>query len=283
LPNFEELRHKWNKDGYLAIDQIVHPKELDKLRDQIYRLIDNVPESELTSIFSTGKAQEKTRDQYFLSSGDKIRFFLEEKAQIKDGKLITPKHLAINKVAHYLHELDPIFKKFTRTPINITIAKQVLGYTNPVLCQSMYIMKQPKIGGAVPVHQDSTYLHTTPETVCGMWFPIDDAYKSNSCLWVAPGSHKGPLRSRFILNATRDGVIHVPPLDTITDWPDDKEYIPVEVKRGAVVIFHGRLCHKSDENTSNNTRHAYIFHLVEESAKWANDNWLQIGKLPKFE
>jgi len=236
--NCEELRQRWEKDGYLVIDNIVDHQELSKLKQRMNQLIDEVPNSELTSIFSTGK-QEYKRDEYFLSSGDKIRFFMEEKVEIKDDQLITPKHSAINKVAHALHELDPVFKKFTLSPTHVKIAKEVLGYTDPVICQSMYILKPPKIGGAVPVHQDSTYLFTTPESVCGMWFPIDDAYVGNACLWVAPGSHKGPLRTRYILKGNT--TTHIPPFDALqTPYPDNKEFVPLEVKKGGVVILQGR-------------------------------------------
>lgn len=39
-------------------------------------------------------------DDYFLNSGDKIRYFLEEDAVDADGKLNREKHLAVNKIGH---------------------------------------------------------------------------------------------------------------------------------------------------------------------------------------
>lgn len=38
-------------------------------------------------------------DDYFLESGDKIRFFFEPAAFGQDGKLNRPKELAVNKVS----------------------------------------------------------------------------------------------------------------------------------------------------------------------------------------
>lgn len=44
-------------------------------------------------------------DDYFLSSGDKIRYFLEQDAVGADGKLNREKHLAVNKIGHGAHYL----------------------------------------------------------------------------------------------------------------------------------------------------------------------------------
>jgi phytanoyl-CoA hydroxylase len=70
-------------------------------------------------------------DDYFLSSGDKIRFFLEDDAFDQQGNLTKPKEKSVNKIGHGepidaswriimierlskgLHELDPIFHRFT--------------------------------------------------------------------------------------------------------------------------------------------------------------------------
>jgi len=54
--------------------------------------------------FVTGDADQKyskhVGDDYFLDSGDKIRYFLEEDAVDNDGKLNRPKELAVNKIGH---------------------------------------------------------------------------------------------------------------------------------------------------------------------------------------
>src|SRR4030081_2915557 len=115
------------------------------------------------SIFST-KNQTATTDHYFLESGDRIRFFLEEEAVDDDGRVKRPKQLAVNKIGHALHDLDPTFDTFSRTPAAAELTAE-LGFTEPLLLQSMYIFKQPEIGGEVVCHQDSTFLYTEPETV----------------------------------------------------------------------------------------------------------------------
>jgi phytanoyl-CoA hydroxylase len=76
-----------------------------------------------------------------------------------------------------------------------------LGYRDPVVPQSMYIFKNPKLGGAVHSHQDSTFLYTTPRQTClGLWLALDDATLQNGCLWVRPRSHREPVRRQFLRN-----------------------------------------------------------------------------------
>ena len=53
----------------------------------------------LQTRFTTGD-DNHVGDDYFLTSGDKIRFFLEEDAVDKDGKLNRDKQRAVNKIGH---------------------------------------------------------------------------------------------------------------------------------------------------------------------------------------
>lgn len=46
-----------------------------------------------------------------------------------------------------LHDLDPEFSKFSRKPEVERVARELVGFRNPLLIQSMYIFKQPRIGG----------------------------------------------------------------------------------------------------------------------------------------
>lgn len=65
----------------------------------------------------------------------------------------------------------------------------------PQIVQSMYIFKQPSIGGAVTDHVDATFLQIEPiEKVVGIWIAVDDAEIENGCLWFIPGSHKGKFK-----------------------------------------------------------------------------------------
>ncbi|KAM3264786.1 hypothetical protein P3L10_001780 [Capsicum annuum] len=52
-----------------------------------------------------------------------------------------------------------------------------------------------------------------------------------------------------------------------------KDFIPLEVKAGSLVVIHGDLFHQSFENQSSKSRHAYSLHVVDTNGcKWAEDN-----------
>lgn len=62
--------------------------------------------------------------------------------------------------------MNPVFKKITFDQKVKEVFKSI-EYTKPVVCQSMYIFKQPFIGGEVQPHQDGSYLFTDPLRVTG--------------------------------------------------------------------------------------------------------------------
>ena len=70
-----------------------------------------------------------------------------------------------------------------------TLAKG-FGLVDPAIIQSMYIFKNPRVGGEVCPHQDASFLWIEPLKLYGVWLPVDDATEENGCLWFIPGSHK---------------------------------------------------------------------------------------------
>lgn len=271
----EEQIASYHRDGFLVVENFATLAECQTLKQRAEELVAEFDPQGLISIFTT-KEQTRASDDYFLESGDKVRFFFEEDAFNTDGSLRQSKERSINKIGHALHDLEPAFNQFSRRPELAAIAEQI-GLRDPLLMQSMYIFKQPNIGGEVTCHQDATFLYTEPMTVTGFWFALEDATLENGCLWAIPGGHKLGLKKRFSRAETGGTKFDV--LDN-SPWPDDL-LVPLEVKAGTLVILHGLLPHMSHANRSPKSRHAYAVHVVDGTAKYPAENWLRREMPPR--
>jgi phytanoyl-CoA hydroxylase len=264
----QELK-QYNEQGFLVIENFAAQSDCDLLRARAEELVQEFDPAEVVSIFSTHE-QNRLTDEYFLASGDKIRFFFEENAFNADGSLKYPKEKSINKIGHALHDLDPLFDRFSRDA-KVRELATALGFNNPLLLQSMYIFKQPNIGGEVTCHQDSTFLYTDPVEIAGLWFALEDATIENGCLWAIPGGHRRGLKSRWLRTPSEGMKFEMYDREP---WPEN-ELIPLEVPQGSLILLHGLLPHRSFENRSRRSRHAYTLHLIDAEAKYPADNWLQ--------
>ncbi len=257
-------------DGFLVIPDFVARYAIAELRARAEEIVDAFDPRESRAIFTTRDETKTKSDAYFLGSATTIRCFFEEEAFDERGELRQPKALSINKIGHAMHDLDPVFERFSHGPRLQQLAHD-LGLRDPRVYQSMYIFKQPHIGGEVRWHQDATYFVTDPATVTTFWFALEHADRNNGCLWAQRGGHRTPLRERFVVDAHGP---HVEKLDA-TPWPADGEAEPLEVEAGTLVAFHGFLPHYSAPNRSDTSRHAYTLHAVDGQAHYAETNWLQ--------
>lgn len=289
----------FKENGYLVIPDYLTKSEVDSLLTETNTLLNefSLNTHPLTQ-FTTGDddTAEHVGDDYFLTSGDKIRFFFEPDAFASEpdpltGRpaLVKPKHLAVNKIGHSLHTLSPPFKAVSLNERNAAVARS-LGLLDPRVLQSMVICKQPSIGGAVPSHRDSEFLYTNPPSAVGWWYALQDAGPGNGTLGMWKGSHKGRkgghITRRFVRKTGASGTEFVentgPALpkgmeEEKVESPSEDELEILDVKAGSLVLIHGNVLHKSEKNTSPRSRYAYTFHVIEGADGWEYDerNWLQ--------
>ncbi|RMD41001.1 hypothetical protein DV735_g4107, partial [Chaetothyriales sp. CBS 134920] len=174
----KQLSTFW-RDGFLIIPSYLSEQEYTAALAKTHDLLHNL---DLSNHPMTKFTQEHVGDDYFLSSGDQVRFFFEEDAFTAstggESRLCKPKEKAINKIGHNLHGLVDEFAQISHRGAlgarNAAVARD-LGFRDARLLQSMVICKQPEIGGAVPPHQDSTFLYTDRPSAVGFWFALQDA------------------------------------------------------------------------------------------------------------
>ncbi len=263
-----EMRAAFADAGVLILEGFASRADCAALKRRAFELIDGFDIDAHRTVFST-TTQAHAEDDYFLNSGGNISFFLEEEAFEAGGRLQRPKRESVNKIGHALHDLDPVFSAFSHSK-RMEHAACGAGFVNPVLLQSMVIMKPPGIGGEVTCHQDSTFLMTEPESCVGFWLALDAATLENGCMEFIPGEHKGPLRRVFrrINGGTEMVELSSDP------YPEDRR-VAAPAAIGDLVIFSGRTPHMSRANRSAKARMAYTLHMIERSAHYPADNWLQ--------
>lgn len=192
---------RYRQDRFLVLPGFVPAARCQELRERALQLArEHVPSPERATVFRADGASPHAAAEYFLTSGEAIRCFFEKDAFDASGALRAEAHLCLNKLGHAMHDLDPVFDAFSRTPELAAVAADV-GMEQPLLLQSMYIFKQARIGGEVVCHTDHTYLWTEPPSVVGFWFAIDDATTENGCMWALPGGHRLPVKARSRLDA----------------------------------------------------------------------------------
>ena len=266
-----EQTQAYERDGFLVLEGFVPSTDVARLRAHIETLTRSYDPRCGFGVFGT-EEQRRHTDAYFLRSAAETSYFVEPTAVGPEGELTGAFANSVNKMGHAMHDLDPVFDQFSRSPRVADLAK-ALGYREPKLAQSMVVFKVPRLGGSVGWHQDATFLATEPNTVTGLWFALEDTDLGNGCLWARPGSHHGPVRSVY----KSDGVSRTwfehgdgDPLEASMDGA-----VPLEVRAGTVIVLHGRLAHMSKANTSSRSRVAYTLHIIDGQAHYPSWNWLQ--------
>lgn len=259
-----DQKSSFDENGVLVLPDFFSHEECDSLMNRMSIIIEETNSDEESTVFSTTN-RTHTQEEYFLTSGDKIRFFYEQQ-----GNNSEPSKLSLNKVGHALHDLDPVFSNFVRQEKMACLATEI-GFVEPLLLQSMYIFKPPRIGGEVVWHTDHPFLWTDPPSVKGFWVALEDATKENGCLWCLPGLHKESPKERF--RRKEGGGTEMITLDK-SSFPTENK-IPLEASKGTLVVLDGLLPHWSSANLSESSRHAFTLHMIEASAHYPGDNWLQ--------
>lgn len=128
-------------------------------------------------------------------------------------------------------------------------------------------------------HQDRYYL---PDCMSA-WCAYVDVNEDNGTIWVLKGSHRGPLITRDVLAAkyghdTPFGPHYNDEVDALFEKEQREhhyEEVPVRVKAGDVVFFHGVLIHRGGPIGKPGTfRHVMANHYIpHKSTRWTYGEW----------
>ena len=249
---------------YKLLKNVLPAPLCQKLKSEALNIVESIRGPRELSIFTT--KNDDARDSYFYNSLDKISIFFEEEA-VSNGKLKYSKLESTNKIGHGLHSKNEVFRNFSFSKEAKSLMKE-FGFKGVDIVQSMIIFKNPKFGGEVKPHQDQTYLYSYPNTIKGLWIPLEVSNVENGCLWVLPSKEEHLLKERYMRVENRTFVEKV----NDVSW-NEEEFIPIEMNIGDVLLFDGLLPHKSFKNTSKRSRMAYVLHFKDQESSYSCDNW----------
>lgn len=227
----------YRENGYLVIPDALTPEEVETLRDE-------------TTALCRG-----------------------ERGDIGNLPAISPDDTdddVIERILciHHIHRTSPIMYDALSHPVMVDGLTSVIGPNVKCMQSMLFIKSAGKPGQAW--HQDEIYIPTRDRSLTGGWFALDDATTENGCLWVIPGSHKrGVLWPQHVQHDKRFDCAH----ESFRFPYTDNDAIPVEVKAGALVFFHGYLLHRSFPNRAKSGfRRVLVNHYMsaESLLPWHN-------------
>jgi phytanoyl-CoA hydroxylase len=174
--------------------------------------------------------------------------------------------------AHMLHRMLPIHEQFLLHPRVLDVLEAIIG-PDVLALQSMTFFKQPGQPGQ-GFHQDSYYIPTLPDTLCGAWIALTKADEANGCLWMTKGSQNEPVYPDIFGHATDrhsnlddidaiDGAsnmnVEINTLSRVAAKYPGRE-VKVEAEPGDVVFFGGHVLHRSHTNQARYPRRSFVGH-----------------------
>ena len=138
---------------------------------------------------------------------------------------------------------------------------------------TMLINKPPGVDGRHPLHQDLFYFPFRPaDAIVASWTAIDPCREENGCLFVVPGSQRGPLREHAEPDWEYVNLLY---WEARREAGEDElpEPVPLIMDPGDTVFFHPLLLHGSGINRSEGFRRSISAHYASSDchAAWTNE------------
>lgn len=268
-----EQYRAFHRDGFLVVRGLVGAEEIAELRQH-------------TEDLMQGRLPEQSIEMKDREIGNDAGTTTQELAA-------PPAHLSPTEKAQYflrihmLHRKLALHERYLLHPRVLDVLEILIG-PDLLALQTMLFLKPPGKPGQ-GWHQDSYYIPTYPDSLCGAWIAVDDCDASNGAMWFAQGSQVEPIyppaEGYGFGDRQVEGIGSVAGVSN----PDDNanELSPVAArypqvlaaaKAGDVVFFGGHVLHRSKQNTtSDRFRRAFVSHYCNARAftPWSGGETLE--------
>lgn len=263
---------RFKRDGFLIVRNLVSPREIAELRQHTEDLMQGkLPEQQgrrmaYRDIASDAgvTTQDLEAPPEHLSPDEKAQFFLR---------------------IHMLHRKLELHERYMLHPRVLDVLEVLIG-PDVLALQTMLFLKPPGKPGQ-GWHQDSYYIPTMPDTLCGAWIAIDDVDEQNGAMWFAKGSGHEPIYPPCpeVNYGFGDKIIgDIQYVKGASDPDDEKnmltriadkyDQVLAEMKAGDVAFFNGHVLHRSKKNWSKDRyRRSFVSHYCNARSftQWGGD------------
>jgi phytanoyl-CoA hydroxylase len=224
--DLQELRRAYDQDGYVAVEGLLGPDEVEALRREVVAIVRG-ERGEIPGADADGAGDDET---------------------------LLGAVLAI----HFPHKVSQLMRKAVAHPAVVPVLEALIGPDVKAMQTMLFVKRAGKPGQAW--HQDEHYIPTRDRSLCGAWIALDDATVENGCLWMHPGSHQ----SSVIYPTAPHGDDRFDASEEAHGFPHPREGgVPVELKAGGVAFFNGYVLHRSLPNTARHGfRRALVTHYM---------------------
>jgi ectoine hydroxylase-related dioxygenase (phytanoyl-CoA dioxygenase family) len=229
-------RAAWNDNGFFVLRGLVSPADAKAVEDEVIaRIRQNPPEDH------PGEA--------LYPAGPNYAIFPEKE----------PSPTAVNpedRIAKVFNcHAEGLAREIAGRDAIVDCVAEILGPDLDCF-QSQFIFKNPGVIGQ-PWHQDSYYFRFNRQPQVGVWVALSRATLENGCLWVLPGSHKGPIHAHVPDRRPAANRAYTEIVDQ-----DDSAREPALMQPGDVLFFHSYLMHMSTDNVADERRAAMVYHYA---------------------
>jgi phytanoyl-CoA hydroxylase len=221
---------------------------------------------------------------------------LPEQSRSRDGGVSVqgleapPEHLSPQEKAQYflrihmLHRKLALHERYLLHERILDVLQALIG-PDVLALQTMLFLKPPGKPGQ-GWHQDSYYIPTFPDSLCGAWIAIDDCDERNGAMWMAAGSGVEPVYPPVSGSGHGDRQLgNIAYVENVSNPDDDANdlspialrypQVLVAARAGDVVFFNGHVLHRSKQNwTEDRFRRAFVSHYCNARSftQWGADS-----------
>lgn len=225
----------YHRDGYLVVEDLVPPDEVEALCDRV---------------------REYTHGE---RPAEALRMQVEPRVQRGELQVDHPGD-GIRKIDGLVVG-DDLFRRLGLNENIVGVIEQILG-PDLKMFRNALLLKPPEVGSQKGMHQDSPYWPIEPMALCSCWFALDDATAENGCMGAMPGWHrKGPLPH---VRVTDDFVVD-------EGCYNFEDLVLAPVRAGGGLFFHSLLPHYTAPNRSDRWRRAIALSYMSSKSRYTGD------------